>query len=169
MRQDVGEELDGSLVAGVSITRRDIKDAVTDWKKLVTVIFNILATLPVSAFGTFMPLIVQGLGYTGVQASLMSVSPFAVGAVGLVLFVLSSDYFRERSIHTAVSMLLAIVGLVVMYTSQDARTRYGFVHVALAGAFTAGPLVVTWLAGNTPERVCRSLIRPTPIIVTDIA
>jgi hypothetical protein len=42
------------------ISRRDIRDVLRDWKKLVTVIFNILATLPVSAFGTFLPLIVKG-------------------------------------------------------------------------------------------------------------
>jgi hypothetical protein len=40
---------------------RDIRDVPTDWKKPVTVVFNILATLPVSAFGTFLPLIVQGM------------------------------------------------------------------------------------------------------------
>lgn len=34
---------------------RDIKDVLTDWKKILTVLFNILATLPVSAFGTFLP------------------------------------------------------------------------------------------------------------------
>lgn len=42
------------------ISMRDIRDVLTDWKKLLTVVFNILATLPVSAFGTFLPLIVKG-------------------------------------------------------------------------------------------------------------
>lgn len=60
------------------ISIRDIKDVMTDWKKLITVVFNILATLPVSAFGTFLPLIVKGMGYSGLKANLMSVSPFVV-------------------------------------------------------------------------------------------
>jgi predicted MFS family arabinose efflux permease len=136
-----------------NVTRRDILDAVTDWKKLITIVFNVLATLPVSAFGYFMPLIVKGMGYQGVKASLMSVSPFVVGAFGLFCFVYSSDHFKERSIHTASSMMLAIIGLIVMYTSNNPKLRYGFVHVCLAGAFTAGPLIVAWLAGNTPEKV----------------
>jgi hypothetical protein len=42
------------------ISMRDIRDVLKDWKKLSTVVFNILATLPVSAFGTFLPLIVKG-------------------------------------------------------------------------------------------------------------
>lgn len=43
------------------ISFRDIKEVLLDWKKIVTVIFNILATLPVSAFGTFLPLVVKGI------------------------------------------------------------------------------------------------------------
>ncbi|ORY16997.1 major facilitator superfamily domain-containing protein [Clohesyomyces aquaticus] len=140
------------------ITRRDVLDAVTDWKKLLTIVCNVLATLPVSAFGYFMPLIVQGLGYKGVNASLMSVSPFVVGACGLFCFVWSSDHFKERSIHTASSMMLAIVGLIVMCVSKNPELRYAFVHICLAGAFTAGPLIVAWLAGNTPEKGMRAII-----------
>jgi predicted MFS family arabinose efflux permease len=139
------------------VTRRDVLDAVTDWRKLLTVVFNVLATLPVSAFGYFMPLIVKGMGYSGVDASLMSVSPFVVGACGLFAFVYASDRLRERSIIVSSSMMLAIVGLVVMYTSEKPELRYAFVHVCLAGAFTAGPLIVAWLAGNTPEKVCLDL------------
>ena len=60
------------------VTWRDVRDTFMDWKKLVTICFNILATLPVSAFGTFLPLVVKGMGYSGVKANLMSVSPFVV-------------------------------------------------------------------------------------------
>lgn len=142
-----------------AVTRHDVRDAVTDWRKIITIVFNVLATLPVSAFGYFMPLIVKGMGYQGVDASLMSVSPFVVGACGLFVFVYLSDKFRERSIVVASSMMLAVVGLIVMYTSDKPKLRYGFVHVCLAGAFTAGPLIVAWLAGNTPEKVSHSYLR----------
>jgi predicted MFS family arabinose efflux permease len=158
MEADVaGASHEGAQNKTGGVTRRDVLDAVTDWRKLFTVVFNVLATLPVSAFGYFMPLIVKGMGYSGVDASLMSVSPFVVGACGLFAFVYASDRFKERSIVVSSSMVLAIVGLVVMYTSEKPKLRYGFVHVCLAGAFTAGPLIVAWLAGNTPEKVCSDL------------
>jgi hypothetical protein len=50
-------------------------------------------------------------------------------------------------------MSLAIVGLIVMYVSKNPTLRYVFAHICLAGAFTAGPLIVAWLSGNTPEKV----------------
>jgi hypothetical protein len=55
-------------------------------------------------------------------------------------------------------MGLAIIGLVVMTVSDNAHLRYGFTHVCLAGAFTAGPLAVAWLSGNTPLKGTRSII-----------
>lgn len=69
------EEADGN---STSVSRRDILDVAKDWKKLLIVIFNITSVLPVTAFTTFLPLVVQGMGYKGTVASLMSVPPFAV-------------------------------------------------------------------------------------------
>jgi len=164
MQADIGAVAGGFGVlehgtnVDTSVTKRDVVDAVTDWPKIITIVFNIFATLPVSALGTFMPLIVRGLGYASVEASLMSVSPFAVGAVGLVVFVVISDRTKERSIVVACSIGVAMMGLIVMAVSTDPRVRYGFVHVALAGAFTAGPLIVAWLVSNTPEKGVRALI-----------
>jgi MFS family permease len=56
----------------------NVKDAITDWKKLLIIVCNICATVPVYGFGIFLPLIVQGMGYQGVKANLMSVPPFMV-------------------------------------------------------------------------------------------
>jgi hypothetical protein len=38
----------------------DVKKVLTDWPKLVVIMFNLITTLPVSAFGIFLPLITQG-------------------------------------------------------------------------------------------------------------
>jgi hypothetical protein len=71
----------------------------------------------------------------------------------LIIFVTSSDYFRERSLHVVVGMGLGIIGIIVMATSTDPQLRYGFTHVCLAGVFVGGPLIAVWLAGNTPWKV----------------
>jgi hypothetical protein len=55
-------------------------------------------------------------------------------------------------------MFLALIGLIVMFTSSNPSLRYGFTHICLAGAFSAGPLIVTWLANNTPLLGPRSVI-----------
>jgi hypothetical protein len=60
------------------VTLLNLRDAITDWRKLLIICCNIFSVLPVSVFSVFMPLIVKGMGYSGVRSNLMSVSPFVV-------------------------------------------------------------------------------------------
>jgi hypothetical protein len=57
------DEDGNSIKESRMISMRDIREVLKDWKKLLTIVFNILATLPVSAFGTFLPLVVKGNSY----------------------------------------------------------------------------------------------------------
>ncbi|KAK7957766.1 transporter [Apiospora saccharicola] len=140
------------------VTRRDIIDVLTDWKKLGIVLCNVTSVLPVTAFTTFLPLVVKGMGYSGNDATLMSAPPFVAGVVGLLLIVRSSDRFRERSLHTVFGMFLGVVGCVVMAVSDRNALRYGFAYVCMAGVFVGGPLLAVWLAGNTPWKGARSVV-----------
>jgi len=85
-------EIDSALNEESKITRRDIIEACKDWKLWYVLIFNILASVPPQAFGVFLPLVVKGLGYSGIQSNLMSVPPYLFGALGLYLFAFSSDH-----------------------------------------------------------------------------
>jgi MFS family permease len=58
MNADIGQEPDH--VEPTSLTKRDIVDAVRDWRKLAIIVCNIFVVLPVTAFTTFLPLIVKG-------------------------------------------------------------------------------------------------------------
>jgi MFS family permease len=161
--------------------KKDLWDVVRDWKKILSIVCNIFAVVvrppspffpapsanvadtshqqPVTAFTTFLPLIVQaGMGYSGIEATLMSVPPFVVGTVGLIIIVYSSDHFHDRSLHTVFGMTLGLIGCAVMAASSDPKLRYVFAHVCLAGVFAGGPLIAGWLAGNTPWKGARSLV-----------
>lgn len=78
----------------------------------------------------------------------------------MLIIVYSSDAFHERSLHIICGTLLGMVGCIVMASTSTGqeKLRYGFVHVCMAGIFTAGPLVAAWLAGNTPWRGTRSVV-----------
>lgn len=76
------------------------------------------------------------------------------GFFGLLIIVYLSDRMRDRSLWLVIGEVIAIVGLIVMITRKEPKLRYGFTHVCLCGAFAGGPLVATWLAGNTPKAVC---------------
>jgi len=78
MELDLAGAQEEGDIDSTALVKRDFIDVAKDWKKLLIVLCNITTVLPVTAFTTFMPLIVQGMGYSGITATLMSVSPFVV-------------------------------------------------------------------------------------------
>lgn len=78
MELDLAGAQEGGDIDNESVARRDFIDVAKDWKKWLTVICSITTVLPVTAFTNFLPLVVQGMGYKGIQATLMSVPPFVV-------------------------------------------------------------------------------------------
>lgn len=53
------------------LTKRDAIETVKDWKLWFLLFFNICASVPSQAFSVFMPMVVQGLGYSSVDANLV--------------------------------------------------------------------------------------------------
>jgi hypothetical protein len=53
---------------------RDVTETARDWKTWYVLVFNICASVPNQTFSVFLPLVVQGLGYSSIQANLVSAS-----------------------------------------------------------------------------------------------
>lgn len=54
-------QIDSALSEESRIQRRDIIEALKDWKLWYVLVFNILASVPPQAFGVFLPLVVKVL------------------------------------------------------------------------------------------------------------
>lgn len=54
------------------LTRRDVVETARDWKLWSVLVCNICASVPGSAFSVFLPLVVQGMGYSSLRANLVS-------------------------------------------------------------------------------------------------
>ncbi|KAF9690641.1 hypothetical protein EKO04_011517 [Ascochyta lentis] len=137
---------------------RGVKETMIDWKLWYCIVFNICASVPSQAFSVFLPLVVQGLGYSSLRANLMSVPPYLCGATTLYLFALSSDYHKERGYHIIGGISIALIGLIITTSTPSIGTKYAGLCVLLSGSYIHGPLTVAWLSGNTPEPGKRSLV-----------
>jgi hypothetical protein len=60
-------------VEAIRLTYRDITETAKDWKTWYVLVFNICASVPNQTFSVFLPLVVQGLGYSSIEANLVSV------------------------------------------------------------------------------------------------
>ena len=53
------------------LTKRDVVETAKDWKLWYVLVFNICASVPSQAFSVFLPLVVQGLGFSSLRANLV--------------------------------------------------------------------------------------------------
>ncbi|KAH8693868.1 major facilitator superfamily transporter [Talaromyces proteolyticus] len=156
IRHEIGK--DGIEHVSDRLSKRDIVETAKDWKLWYALFFNICASVPPTAFSVFLPLVVKGMGYTSLNANLMTVPPYVCGAVGLYIFAFSSDRYHERGYHIVVGLLICLVGLVVLVTVSNNGGKYTGLCILLFGSYTSAPLIIAWLSGNTPEPGKRSLV-----------
>ncbi|KAI4934826.1 hypothetical protein J4E85_002686 [Alternaria conjuncta] len=140
------------------LTKRDARETARDWKLWFLLFFNICASVPSQAFSVFMPIVVQGLGYSSLDANLMSVPPFVCGTIGLYLFALSSDHRKERGYHIILGVFISLLGLIITVTAPTHPAQYAGLCILLSGSYISAPLTVAWLSGNNPEPGKRSLV-----------
>ncbi|KAF2877081.1 major facilitator superfamily domain-containing protein [Massariosphaeria phaeospora] len=149
-----------NLDARVKLSKRDIVEAIKDWKLWAVLPFNVLASIAPQGFTIFLPIVIKGLGYSGPTANLLTVPPYVVGAAMLLLFAWSSDRRRERTLHILGGIALVLVGLILAFSLplSNSAARYGGIMILLSGTFIASPITVAWLAGNTPEPGKRAVV-----------
>lgn len=66
-----GEVDEGGEACARLVTRREIIETARDWKLWLLLVCNICASIPSTAFSVFLPLVVEGMGYSALQANLV--------------------------------------------------------------------------------------------------
>lgn len=89
---------DGLEKTNERLSRRDLTETGKDWKLWYVLVFNICASVPGQAFSVFLPLVVKGLGYTSIQANLVSFETTFVEIDTNSADVCAALYLRGRRI-----------------------------------------------------------------------
>ncbi|KAL2835328.1 major facilitator superfamily domain-containing protein [Aspergillus pseudoustus] len=131
----------------------------SDWKFPVWCLITFTYPVAYATAMNFFPLIVSRLGYSVVKTNLWTVAPNLVGAVILLCVAKSSDYFRERSIHIIISLIISLVGMLVL-ASIDVVNNKGVSYFACfllaAGAYIPSCLVHAWHNNNNTNENSRA-------------
>ncbi|KAH8830697.1 MFS transporter [Flagelloscypha sp. PMI_526] len=133
-----------------ALTWKEAKGTLLDWRLYLHYSAYFGVSLPFSSLSLFSPSIVAGLGYTSIDAQLMTVPPFAVAYIITLAVSYSADKTNSRALH---SMALATIGAAGFIASAnlpgDAYLhRYGCLIVAASGSFACIPSLLGWLSSN---------------------
>ncbi|KAG2143823.1 major facilitator superfamily domain-containing protein [Suillus bovinus] len=132
---------------------------------LAPVLFFIGTTLLGLAY--FEPTIVAGLGYTGIQAQLMSAPPFAVAFVVSMITAVISDRYKCRGFMLIFFSVCNLVGFIVFYASKSNHVRYASLFLTVCGSYCGAPPIITWVANNSAPHIRRATSVAIAFIMTN--
>ncbi|CAF1122939.1 unnamed protein product [Adineta ricciae] len=132
--------------------------AVTDYRSYTYGVIYLGVNLTLSSISGFLPTIIVSLGHTDAEAQLYSVPPYACAAVYMIIICRLSDRLRCHGLFVAGTMLLSCVGWIILLTvTTNQHARYFATFIVVMGAFTAVPLMLSWISKNTPNESQRAV------------
>ncbi|CAE7218055.1 unnamed protein product [Rhizoctonia solani] len=115
----------------------DVKSTLKDWRLYAHCIGYVCTTVPLSSLSLFLPTLVSGLGYTGLQAQLFTVPPYAGAYVVTLMSAWLGDRRNMRSLVSICCMLVGCVAFLVEALLPDTafKARYGVLCLATVSTF----------------------------------
>lgn len=136
----------------------DVLAALQDWKLWSYVALDILFSSPLFSLLVFLPTIVNGLGFSSLNAQLMVVPIYAISTVASLFVTLSSDRFRDRGFHLATVSFIAAIGFLVLTVVRSIAAQYVGAVIAGIGVFCSYPLGVSWLTTNFADNSTKRMV-----------
>ncbi len=99
--------------------------------------------IPQYGLSFFLPQIVKAFGLTNVQAGFVTALPYAVGAVGMILWGRHSDATKERKWHAVIPLAIIAVALLAAAGAPTPTIKMIFLCVAGFGFFAVLPVFWT--------------------------
>ncbi|KAM0331621.1 hypothetical protein ACHAQA_003300 [Verticillium albo-atrum] len=135
---------------------------VFDWKMWLLIFANWSNAVPNYAMKFTMPQIIKNMGYTSSDAQLMTIPPYAIGAISAYTFSVFADRYSWRYPFLVVPQCSLIVAFSILFTkSGDIKNNIGLCYFAVclacAGMYPILPAVNAWNVANCPSPQKRAI------------
>ncbi|KAF3057119.1 hypothetical protein GL218_06034 [Daldinia childiae] len=99
-----------------------------------------------SSLSNFLPDIIQGFGYSDVNAQLFTIIVYVSGCIGILLFSRIADKTNARGIVQAVSLIPAVIGYAVLIWVTNKEVRFAATCFIAFSIFPSTVLQMSWAA-----------------------
>ena len=114
-------------------------------------------SVPISSLGTFLPTIINELGYTPAQTQLLSIPPYVAAFILTMTASVYAERTKLRAPFILASSTLAIVGFIILIAGRRAEVSYGGTILATSGAYCTAAIVAGWPANNVSGQTKRAI------------
>ncbi|KAF8902600.1 MFS general substrate transporter [Gymnopilus junonius] len=127
---------------------RGFKAIVSDLNAWCFMLIYASFNVGVATVSYFLPTLIKGLGFSAINAQGLTVAPYVVGWLMVVLQAWHSDRTKDRGYHIMVSCLISFVGYIILATSvqKSVGAAYFALFLVVGGNYSLFPLVMSWAA-----------------------
>ncbi|CAG9953106.1 unnamed protein product [Clonostachys rosea f. rosea IK726] len=131
-----------------------LKEAVVDWRVWL---FCFIDTCHLSAngFKNFLPTVMKSLGYNTTITLVLTCPPYIFAGFCSVAVAWSSGRNNERTWHTTISKLIAIVGFVLSCATLNVPARFIGIMLFVGATYGVNNIILAWVGsccGQTDEK-----------------
>jgi len=100
-------------------------------------------------FSTFLPTIIEGMGYASLSIQYFTIPVYIWGALVYTCVAFFAERFRHRAFYMLFFGCFTMAGYIILICSKTIGVLYFAVFMCTTGMYVIGGLNMTWLAGNT--------------------
>jgi MFS family permease len=145
------------------------KMALTDVNVYLAAITLFCCSIPLFGFGTFLPSIIKGLGYTSLQANYLTIPVYVLSTITLATATFLSDWLKKRTPVLLTMLLPVIVGYIIVCSTASHAAGYFAMFLCGSGIYAFNCLLLTWVSNNLAPDYKRSVGVPLFICLGNIS
>ncbi|KAH8700118.1 major facilitator superfamily domain-containing protein [Talaromyces proteolyticus] len=125
-------------------------------------------SLPLYTLSLFLPSIISGLGYSNASAQLLTVPPYAVAFILVVVVAVYSEKTHLRAPFIMGSSALGIIGYIILLSTHSSGSSYVGTIFAAAGIYPSTAIVLSWPANNVSGQTKRAVANAMQISIGNL-
>ncbi|KAJ8651745.1 hypothetical protein O0I10_012692 [Lichtheimia ornata] len=122
--------------------------ALIDYKNWLAVMIYVGLNVALASYAVFAPTIIRDLGFSALNAQLLSIPPYAAACVLVFLVSWNSDRTLQRGYHIMAVSCLAIIGYIFLLATLNVGVRYAGAVLVACGVYPIIPLTLSWVSNN---------------------
>jgi len=172
---EVRKHLDGTSLGleGESdrIDWQQCREAWKDWKVWTIATAQHGVTVMLYGFSTFLPTIINALGYSGLHTQLLTIPCYAAGALIYLVVAYFSDRTGRRGPYAVAGCLVSCAGYAILLGTPKygAGAQYAGCIIVACGLYVAVGIPISWMPNNLPSHFKRAAGQGTSMTLGNCA
>ncbi|KAF8426850.1 MFS general substrate transporter [Boletus edulis BED1] len=145
---------------GAVVNQRHVVAALLDWRIYIAGVVGFALHCALTSVSAFLPTIIETMGYSPAISQLMTVPPYAVAALTLLIASYTSDRIQSRGLMVVFGCTLGGIGYMILLgvAQVHIHIRYLATFCIAAGTYASLGLILAWY------KYSHVIIRPIPML-----